>query len=94
MNYVWGALAGLAWGALAAFVNYGINVAAVKKNSNGSMMAASIARMAVDLVALGAVYLLRKRLPFSFEATIIGAAIALSLLTIVFAYRLIKPEKK
>ena len=58
------------------------------------MMAASIARMAVDLVALGAVYLLRKRLPFSFEATIIGAAIALSLLTIVFAYRLIKPEKK
>ena len=93
MNYVWGALAGLAWGALAAFVNYRINKAAVKKNSSGAMMAANLSRMAVDLVTLGTVYLLRKRLPFSFEATIIGAAIALSLLTIVFAYRLIKPEK-
>ncbi len=93
MNYVWGVLAGLAWGALAAFINYRINKAAVKKNSNTSMMAANGARMAVDLVALGTVYLLRKVLPFSFEATIIAAAISLSLLTIVFAYRLIKPEK-
>ena len=93
MNYVWGALAGLAWGALAAYINYRINKAAVKKNSNGSMMGANAARMAIDLIALGAVYLLRKRLPFSFEATIIATAIALSLLTIVFAYRLIKPEK-
>jgi hypothetical protein len=94
MQYVWGALAGLAWGALAAFVNFCINKAAVKKNSNTSMLAANAARMAVDLVTLGAVYLLRKRLPFSFEATIIAAAVALSMLTIVFAYRLIKPEKK
>ena len=94
MSYVWGALAGLAWGALAAFINYGINKAALKKNSNTSLMAANMARMAVDLIALGAVYLLRKRLPFSFEATIIATAITLSLLTIVFAYRLIKPEKK
>ena len=93
MNYVWGVLAGLAWGALAAFINYRINKAAVKKNSNTSMMAANGARMAVDLVALGTVYLLRMVLPFSFEATIIAAAISLSLLTIVFAYRLIKPEK-
>ncbi len=93
MNYVWGVLAGLAWGALAAFINYRINKAAVKKNSNTSMMAANGARMAVDLVALGTVYLLRKVLPFSFEATIIAAAISLSLLTIVFAYRLIRPEK-
>ncbi len=94
MQYVWGALAGLAWGALAAFVNYRINKAAVGKNSNTAMLAANMARMTVDLVALGAVYLLRKRLPFSFEATIIAAAVALSMLTIVFAYRLIKPEKK
>lgn len=94
MQYVWGALAGAAWGALAAFINYRINKAAVKNNSNTSMLAANMARMAVDLVALGAVYLLRKRLPFRFEATIIAAAITLSMLTIVFAYRLIRPEKK
>ena len=94
MNYVWGALAGLAWGTLAAFVNYRINKAAVKKNSNTSIMAANLTRMAVDLVALGAVFLLRKRLPFSFEATIIATAVALSILTIVLAYWLIRPEKK
>ncbi|MDO4972797.1 MAG: hypothetical protein Q4E38_01170 [Eubacteriales bacterium] len=94
MQYVWGALAGLVWGALAAFVNYRINKAAVKKNSNASMLTANAARMGVDLITLGAVYLLRKQLPFSFEATIIAAAIALSMLSIVFAYRLIKPEKK
>ena len=94
MSYVWGALAGLAWGALAAFINYSINKAALKKNSNASMLGANGARMAVDLIALGAVYLLRKRLPFSFEATIIAAASALSILTVVFAYRLIKPDKK
>ena len=93
MNYVWGALAGLAWGALAALVNYFINKAAVKKNTNAALLTANVARMAVDLIALGAVYLLRKSLPFSFEAAIIGAATSLSLLTIVFAYRLIKPEK-
>ena len=94
MNYVLGALAGLAWGALAAFVNWQINKAALKKNSSSAMLAANMARMAVDLIALGTVYLLRRRLPFSFEATIIAAAIALSMLTIVFSYRLIKPEKK
>ena len=94
MQYVWGALAGLAWGALAALVNYRISKAAVKKNSNTSMLAANAARMGVDLITLGAVYLLRKRLPFSFEATIIGAAIALSMLSVVFAFHLVKPEKK
>ena len=94
MSYVWGALAGLAWGALAAFINYRINKAALKKNTNKALIASNAARMAVDLIALGTVYLLRKKLPFRFEATIIAAAIALSLLTIVFAYRLMKPEKE
>ena len=93
MSYVLGALAGLAWGALAAFINYRINRAAIRKNTNASVMAANLARMAVDLVVLGTVYLLRKLLPFSFEAAIIATAITLSVLTIVFAYRLSKPEE-
>ena len=93
MSYVLGALAGLAWGALAAFINYRINRAAIRKSTNASVMAANLARTAVDLVVLGTVYLLRKLLPFSFEATIIATAITLSILTIVFAYRLSKPEE-
>ena len=93
MSYVLGALAGILWGALAAFVNFNINKAALKKSSNTSMLAANLARTGVDLVALGTVFLLRKVLPFSFEAALIATAITLSTLTVVFAYRLSKPEK-
>ncbi len=88
-SIVWGALAGLVWGALAAFVNYAINRAALKKNSSSALLAANAARFAVDLVALGMVFLLRKQLPFRFEAALIAAAISLSVLNIILAYRLV-----
>ena len=61
MNYVFGALAGLLWGALAAFVNLKINQAALKKSSNAAMLGANTARTAVDLIALGTVFLLARR---------------------------------
>ena len=93
MNYVFGALVGLLWGALAAFVNLKINQAALKKSTNAAMLGANTARTAVDLIALGTVFLLRKVLPFSFEATIIAAAIVLSLLNIVFSFLILKPKK-
>ncbi len=93
MTYVYGALAGLLWGALGAFVNLKINQAALKKNNNTALLAANVARLGVDLVVLGAVYLLRKVLPFSFEAAIIAAAIALSILNIVFSFLILKPKK-
>lgn len=93
MNYVLGALAGLLWGALAAFVNLKINQAALKKNTNAAVLGANAARMAVDLAALGTVFLLRKILPFSFEATIIATAVSLSLLTVVLAYWVTRPGK-
>ena len=93
MNYVFGALVGLLWGALAAFVNLKINQAALKKSTNAAMLGANTARTAVDLIALGTVFLLRKALPFSFEATIIATAVSLSLLTVVLAYWVTKPEK-
>ena len=93
MSYVFGALAGLVWGALAALLNWAISRAALKKNTGGAMMGANVARLAVDLVALGAVFLLRKWLPFSFEAAIIATAVALSLLNIVFTYQSIRPKQ-
>ena len=86
-------LVGLLWGALAAFVNLKINQAALKKSSNAAMLGANTARTAVDLIALGTVFLLRKVLPFSFEATIIATAVSLSLLTVVLAYWVTRPEK-
>ena len=93
MNYVLGALAGLLWGALAAFVNLKINQTALKKSTNAAMLGANAARTAVDLIALGTVFLLRKVLPFSFEATIIATAVSLSLLTVVLAYWVTRPGK-
>ena len=92
MQFVFGAAAGLVWGALAAFLNLQINKKALAKNSTNALLAANICRTAVDFAALGLIVLLRRFLPFRYEAALVGTAIALSLLTIVFAYRLSRPE--
>ena len=92
MTYVFGALAGLAWGALAAFINMLISKKCMQK-TNSAMLGANAARMLVDLAALAAVFLLRNVLPFRFEAAIIGTAVAMSILTIVFAFRLSRPDR-
>ncbi len=86
MNIAIGILAGLLWGALGALINYFINRAALKKQSSGALVAASIARMAVDLVILGAVFLLRRALPFPFEAALLSAGVTLSLGSIALAF--------
>ena len=88
MEFLFGALAGLVWGALAALVNRAISKKALEKNSTNAMLAANMGRMAVDVVVLGAVFLLRKQLPFRYEGMLVGTAVSLSLLNIVFAYRL------
>ena len=93
MKVVIGVLAGVLWGALAAFVNLKINQKALAKNSTNALMAANLGRTAVDIAALGIVFLLRGVLPFSYEAMLIGTAVSLSLLTVVFAYRLAGKEK-
>ena len=65
MQYVVGAVLGLVWGALLAWVNSRINKRAVQKNSSNAVMAASLLRTLIDLLGLGAVFLLRKVLPFN-----------------------------
>ena len=88
MKYLIGALAGLVWGALAALLNAFITKKALDKGNEKWMLASNFLRMLVDVAALGAVFLLRKVLPFSFEAALVGTAAALSLLMIVFAYKM------
>ena len=92
MKYVIGAIVGLLWGAVVAWLNSRINKNAIAKNDTKAMMGASMSRTAIDLVALGAVFLLRTILPFNFEATIAGTAASLGLLTVFFAFQLSKPE--
>ena len=93
MKYVIGAIVGLLWGALVAWLNSRINKKAIGKNDTKAMMEASLSRTVIDVAALGAVFLLRNVLPFNFEATIAGTAASLGLLTVFFAFQLSKPER-
>ena len=88
MKYLIGALAGLVWGALAALLNGYITKKALDKSSDKAMILSNALRLVVDVVALGSVFLLRNVLPFSFEAALVGTAASLSLLMIVFAYKM------
>ena len=92
MNYVIGAAVGLLWGAIIAWVNSRINKNAIAKNTTKALMTANLCRTGLDIFGLGLVFLLRKLLPFSFEATIVGTAASLGLLTVYFAFRLSKPQ--
>ena len=76
MNYVIGAVVGLLWGALIAWVNSRINKSAIAKNTTKALMRANLCRTGLDIFGLGMVFLLRKVLPFSFEATIVATAAA------------------
>ena len=90
MKALFGALAGLLWGAAAAFLNARISAALMKKDSTASVMAANSARMAVDVAALAAILLLRGVLPFPYEPALIGAAVSLSAFTLINAFRMRK----
>ena len=87
MKLLFGILAGLVWGALCGLLNTRILKKAMEKNSNNAVMAANGIRMGVDLASLAAVFFLRTVLPFPYEAILVGTAVALSVVTILFAYR-------
>ncbi len=86
-------LAGLAWGAL-----FGLISAVITKkiaSGDGKLIGAlSMIRLLIDLAALAAVYFTRNLLPLRFEATLISAAVALSLVSIVAAFRTAASMKK
>lgn len=94
MNYAIGAVLGLIWGALAAFINSRITKKALATGTQNAVMIMNAAHMAVDIAALAIVYFLRNILPFSFEATLIATAAALSIVTIIFTYTISYNEKK
>ena len=90
MKYLIGALAGLAWGAAVSVINYLIIKSSLKKQNTNGLLGSNLARNAVDVAALAVVFLLRKSLPFSFEAALIATAVTLSALTILLSFRLSK----
>ena len=87
MKEALGILAGLVWGGVWGVVNVLILKKSIRKNDNNAIMAANMGRMGIDLLALLAVFLLRKVLPVPYEFVLIGTAVALSAVTLIFAFR-------
>ena len=87
MELILGGVIGLLWGAFCGWINTRILKYGIEKNSNSAVMVANFVRMLVDIAALGSIFLLRKVLPFRYDAVMIGTAVALSVTSIVFAYR-------
>ena len=57
MKYVIGALVGIVWGCIGAFINCSITKAAIKKNKDSAMLIANLLRITVDIVLLGIIVL-------------------------------------
>ena len=81
MKYVIGALVGIIWGCIGAFINCSITKAAIKKNKDSAMLIANLLRITVDIVLLGIIVLVRNLIPFSFELALVGTVAAPSIRT-------------
>lgn len=92
MKYFLGVLLGLAWGACAACLNAAIMKHFIKRQNASMLMAGNIIRFFVDILALGLCLLLRNSESISFYTAIVGTAVSLSILTIIFTYKLAKPD--
>ena len=101
MTYVIGAAAGIAFGALVAFLKnifiwkkYGEFDASsgVDPAQASQIYIRSMVSFAVNVGTLLIVFLLREKLPFSFVACIIGTAASLAILNRIFARRQVKSD--
>lgn len=92
MKYLFGVLLGLVWGAGAATLGGAVTGHFFKTQSVAKMFAGNIIRFFLDIVALGACLLLRNSESISFYTAIVGTAVSLSILTIIFAYKMAKPD--
>ena len=97
ISYVLGGLVGLAFGSLTAFLNSRITKHYLKKNSArdgpegvGAVMGVTVLRQIVNVAALAAVYFNRNLVPLPFIATIIGTAVGLTAVSMVFIHAVTK----
>ncbi len=87
-------IGGTVWGLLDALLNAALMRNAVAKNDIKSVSLCNTLRFVIDLAALAAVYLLRNVIPMNFTAAIIATAVAMSIFTIVFTFRIARPDGK
>ena len=87
-QYLIGGVIGAAFGFAVASISAVLTRRGMKKNSTNAVMAASMLRTLLDLLALLIVYLLRNVLPFPFYGVIVGTAVGLSVSNIALANRM------
>lgn len=87
-------LGGAVWGLLAALLNATLMKRAVSKNDIKSVSLCNMLRFFIDAGALAIVFLMRAVIPMCFTAAIIATAAALSIFTIVFTFRIARPDGK
>ena len=85
-------LGGAVWGLLAALLNATLMKRAVSKNDIKSVSLCNMLRFFIDAGALAIVFLMRAVIPMDFSAAIIAAA--MSIFTIVFTFRIARPDGK
>ena len=85
LDYVWGVLAGLAFGGLAGIIKYfalwhrTLNAPEDRGIKPSSVYTKMIISNVVNVAVLAVVFILRKHLPFDFATALLGAAVGLSL---------------
>ena len=92
MLYLIGALVGLAFGSIVAFLKEKLLWGRFAQQTDtgggvGGVLGRSGISFAVNLATLLIIFLLREKMPFSWEACIVAAATALAVLNMWFAAR-------
>ena len=94
-------LGGAVWGLLAALLSAVLLLtlvpaafAASSKSDIKSVSLCNMLRFFIDAGALAIVFLMRAVIPMDFTAAIIATAAAMSIFTIVFTFRLARPDGK
>lgn len=97
-----GFIAGLAIGTLVAFLNSRITKKLLLDDSGlsgagptdtGKVMAVNVVRLLVSALTLLVIFLVRKSLPFSFEAVMLGAAAGLTFISYLFLWQMLRNKK-
>ena len=88
LKYVLAVALGAVWGVLVALLNMAIMKSCLKKNTESAILAGNLARTALDLAAMAAVFLLRNVLPLPYVFVLVGTAAGLSFTTIIYSFKL------
>lgn len=94
MNYFIAAVCGLAIGAAGAYINYRITLAAIGKGTAKAITLSNFIHTLINIAILAFIFLLRDILPFDFMVCIVGAAVGLSLFTIIYSFKAASKAKE